>query len=213
MPYIHRIKHDPITTIIAPYYQSSRWRRIRPITSANTVSMYQENNLLHDHWSRWCSKLTNFMFLLILIVSTCWIVLMLTLKMLLIFATISHSHIHTMKKMVVNLVKCWASGYQPSSCSWWCWPAGLSSCWLRESSHQSWFSQLATPPLTLCWTSSSLLFVIIIISYGGQHRKLVGWKVGHTSVIGNWAQNNVVEGHNMKAMLKNEKSVKGVPGV
>ena len=165
------------------------------------------------------------MFLLILIVSTCWIVLMLTLKMLLIFATISHSHIHTMKKMVVNLVKCWASGYQPSSCSWWCWPAGLSSClwwcwpaglsscWLRESSHQSWFSQLATPPLTLCWTSSSLLFVIIIISYGGQHRKLVGWKVGHTLVIGNWAKNNVVEGHNMKAMLKNEKSVKGVPGV
>ena len=163
-------------------------------------------------------------FLMITMVLTSWIVLMLTLKMLLIFAT-DPNPTSTMKKMIFNSLKCWASGCQPSSWSWWCWPAGLSSwswwcwpaglssCWLRESSHQSWFSQLATPPLTLCWTSSSLLFVIIIISYGGQHRKLVGWKVGHTSVIGNWAQNNVVEGHNMKAMLKNEKSVKGVPGV
>ena len=107
-----------------------------------------------------------------------------------------------MKKMIISPLKCWAS----SSWSWWCWPAGLSSCWLGESSHQSWFSQLATPPLTLCWTSLFLLFVIIIISYGGQHRKLVGWKVGHTSVIGNWAQNNVVEGHHdKKTMLRNKK--------
>ena len=99
---------------------------------------------------------------------------------------------------IINPLKCWASGYQPSSWSRWCWPAGLSSCWLGESSHQSWFSQLATPPLTLCWTSSSLLFVIVIISYGCHHRKPVGWKVCHTLVIGHWAQNNVVKGHHDK---------------
>ena len=113
--------------------------------------------------------------------------------------------------MVINSLKCcW---YQPSSWSWWCWPAGLSSCWLGESSHQSWFSQLATPPLTLCWTSSSLLFVIVIISCGGHHRKPVGWKVGHTLVIGHWAQNNVVEGHHDKTMLRNKKMWKVHKGI
>ena len=53
----------------------------------------------------------------------------------------------------------------PSS-SWWCclcctlarfsgWLSRWWCCWRRMSPHQSWFPQLVSPPLMLCWTSSS----------------------------------------------------------